>query len=85
MLLAFQKEVCEMKTLLTYDYDGLRLVSLRDLSDPVRLLAEAVEEIAIKLRAELDKSLTSERRRIEIVERLALLKSTLAHHQGSVV
>jgi hypothetical protein len=81
MLLASQKEICEMKTLLDRDYDGLRLVPLRGLGDPVRLFAVAVDEIAIKLQAELDKSITSERRRAEILERLALLRSTLARHQ----
>jgi hypothetical protein len=70
--------VCEMRTLLNFYYDGLRLVPLRGLSDPVRLLAEALEEIAIKLQAELDNPLTSERRRAEILERLALLRSISA-------
>jgi hypothetical protein len=84
MLLASLSEVCEMRTLLEYYYDGLRLVPMRGLSDPVRLLAEAVDEIAIKLQAELDNPATSERRRAEIVERIALLTSALARHQQSV-
>jgi hypothetical protein len=77
MLLASRKGGSQMKTLLDKPYGTLRLVPLRGLDDPVRPLPQVVEEIATKLRVELDDPLTSLRRREDILERFAILRSAL--------
>jgi hypothetical protein len=77
MLLASQKGGSKMKTLLDSCYGALRLVPLLGLEDPVRPLPRAIEEIATKLRMEFNDPLTSSRRREEILERFALLRSVL--------